>query len=520
MNNTSVLLLNPSSNQGDLARFNAGLLLIGSYLDANGIDCTVYFGANDLLRGNMRLDVQEPDLIGISMMTPQIHPAIELINWCKETFPNVPLILGGYHPTLYPEQTLRHPGVDLVAVGSGEKTIIEILEHLGKGVIHFNEGLHNIPGLAFFDSSKALVITSSRSFSDLKSLPPMNYSLVKDYKPISMHIETGKRVKMGLVLAGIGCVYKCTYCVNSILENKWQGRKTEDILNDVTCLVKKWGVNHIYLLDELFFCNNKRVAEFVESLEKSNLKITWFGLNHISTIRPGFLDADLLRRLRSSGCTIMLIGVESGSPRVLDLINKKTNLNQIREAVRAISNSGIVPLTTFMLGMPDEEEGDMIRTFGLIRDLLSNRPRPYVVISLFRPYPGSVMAKRAYALGHKEPNELAEWGGEHHLWNERSLLTNMPWLSDAKKTLVLDILDVVTVYMKFRNFRNPKMVLFQVTRYFLSMIYGSRVFFWMLEKTPYLDLSAASVFRPNLKETYRRLCDRYSEIVAIDKKKS
>jgi radical SAM superfamily enzyme YgiQ (UPF0313 family) len=506
-----VLLLNPSSGIVK-SRFNAGLLAIGSYLDVNGIRCDIFFGANDAMRRIGKEYPDDPILIGISMMTPQIVPALDLIAWCKNRFPHVPVLVGGYHSTLYPKQTLQHPGVDCVAVGPGEMTVLDIVRMLQTGGEFSPPHLDKIPGLAYVRPDGNLVVTGNRAFSTMADFPRMKYSLIRDYKPVVDRIETGKKVKMGHVLAGIGCVFKCSYCINSVLENRWQGRRAADIIDEVAFLVKKKGVNHIYFLDEFFFSNQQRIHEFVVGLEQARIPFTWFALNHVSSFRPDFLNAELLRRLRRCGCVTMLIGVESGSNRMLTCINKRINLDQVRTAVELMMCSGILPVLTFMLGMPGEEEEDMVLTFGLINELLAHRPRPYVAVSLFRPYPGSILAQKAYESGYQEPTSLADWGPEHFLWNERRLLHRMPWLSESQRLLALDILDVITVYLKFHDIRSPKIALFQAVRIALSLMYGSKLFYWLLQTIPYLDRSAESVFRPRLKKVYRNLIERYETI--------
>jgi len=224
------------------------------------------------------------------------------------------------------------------------------------------------------------------------------------------------------------------------------------------------------------------------------------------------LTVDVLKRMRELGGTAILFGVESGSDRMLKKMRKGLKLESVMRAVKDCGEAGIVPRTSFIIGMPGENRDDMLRTFRFILELYKINPNLYLHgPSIYRPYPGGSMYDELVESGeYSHPKKMKEWNLVDSSWNDRYLLDKSPWIKE--KSLVLDIKDTLNVFFKFK-----KRTKFNILRAVMKELYYSdKMMKVLLDKLPYMDQSAKSLFRPDLKNIYYRLEKMTSEIDVLD----
>jgi len=440
-NNKKILLINPKPGIDWRYRKDdpvvgppLGLLLIGSSLKNAGYDVKIVDGAAEvdyLATINNELN-QSPLWVGVSVMTPQIQSAILISDLIKKVDETIPIVWGGVHPTLYPRQTLSDNSVDILVVGQGEHSAVEISNSIANaGLLSFVKGIG-------FKSDRELIFTQEREFNqDLDSLPPLDYDLLNVERYINRSFaEWGKdKVRTLMVFSGAGCPYKCKFCINSIIYNSHYAFKSaEKILNEIEYLIKRHGVTHIDFRDENFFANKKRIEELVEGIAERGLKFTWEANCRANYFNNTYITDALLGQIEASGCVRIGIGAESGADRVLQMIEKGISTKDI---LRSAAMSRKVKITfgySFMMGIPGESTEEMLATAKFILSMIKiNRRNYFIGPQIFRPYPGSQLYAECLKYGLVEPDNLRDWKCGYFRSDviyDTDIIAKIPWIEN------------------------------------------------------------------------------------------
>ncbi|MBN2533063.1 MAG: cobalamin-dependent protein [Spirochaetales bacterium] len=430
--NREIILINPGFKE-KLPALNIpmGLLYVGSYLSYHHYNVSIrdvnnFSTIKDFF---MELESRLNRVLcaGLSVMSSQIPSALHISNYIKTFNPSIPVIWGGVHPSLYPEQTVKSALVDFAVIGEGEITAFALINALKNG-----KDFLNIKGIAFINkNNNKPVITRKREYLDMDTLPPIDWSLLTDIKRIGNMAEVEKATAAGIPLqTSRGCPYRCTFCINSILKEKYRTRDVHLVLDDLEKLITI-GVRRIYFRDELFFFNKKRLLTIVKGIEQRNLRFRWFGSVRSDYFKKGLLDPELLQRLKQSGCAVVGIGAESGSMRILNLLDKRIAVRDIIRAAELLNETGIQANFSFMIGLPGEEEADMKKTVHIIQKI-SRINNNFMVLGpqIYRPYPGSQLYRLCIKEGMKEPETLGEWGSSPYIESDIKPKNNhlYPWI--------------------------------------------------------------------------------------------
>jgi anaerobic magnesium-protoporphyrin IX monomethyl ester cyclase len=347
----------------------------------------------------------EVTCVGISTMTGyQIKAGLKVAHLVRVLAPSLPIVWGGVHPTLLPEQTLAHPMVDIVAIGEGDYTLSDLVPVLRDG-----GDLASVKGIGFKRMGRS-VITEPRERPDLDTLPPLPYHLVDvaKYLPEPLGLNDS-----GLSLqTSRGCPFRCAYCYNTAaFQRQWRGMSPERVVEQIQLLVGRFGVKSVYLLDDNFFASTTRVRDIIELLKERGLQIAI----HNANMRIDFAyraDPPLLQAIRGAGMQKILIGIESGSERMLQIMKKDITRKQVWVASQKIKAAGIFPCYNFLTGIPGETIEDTKETLQLMSQLLENDPNAYTSkLYMFAPYPGTEFYEVARQAGMPMPQRFEEWCG-------------------------------------------------------------------------------------------------------------
>ena len=362
--------------------------------------------------------------IGITcMIGPQIIYALELSKYIKKLKSKIPIIWGGVQPSLTPELLIKNKSIDIIVKGEGEYTFREICESLRLG-----SDLNNVKSI-FFKKNNNVIETPPRRLLDLNNLPSIPYSLVnmRDYLPKyknqgTFYFQTSR-----------GCPNKCIFCYNQEYNHGyWRGMDAKIVVERLKLIVNQWKINQFYFVDDNFFADLKRTEEFVTLILKENLNIKWQvqGATIASLLR---LEDSLLSKLEKSGLIRISIGVESGSPKILNFIRKNLNIKQIISFNKRMKEYNIILIYNFMVGVPNETNEDIKLTLNLAFKLLKENKKARV--STFfpcAPYPGTELfdfyKKEGYNI--KTLDVLLQTFKIHYFTPERNkFLNNIIFLS-------------------------------------------------------------------------------------------
>jgi len=418
-----VLLVNPRDSEiQEPYKIPWGAFHIGSYLRSAGHEVTLLDpDTSPNFKTRFRENLDHADLVGFSLMTCQVHYALPLMRFVRERYPDLPVVAGGIHPTLLPEQTCLSPLIDYVVVGEGERTIQELVELLGQ-----KESLKDIAGIAWKESG-SVIRNKERELAHLDDFPFLDYDLLEK------HILDSFRDSMLSIFTGKGCSFRCAFCVNEVLRQRFRGKSAERVLSEIDYCITRFHSQDIYFRDDNFFHSRRRVVEILEGILKRGYRFTWRAACRVGYFNDSFLNDEMLSLLKRSGCLELKFGAESGSQRVLDYITKDIKVEQTIRAAEKCKQFGIRGNFSFITALPTETREEALQTLDLIDRIKKIAPESVIIgPQPFRPYPGGRLYEDCVARGLQLPSSFEEWGefSQSILTNSHFPASQLPWVKD------------------------------------------------------------------------------------------
>ncbi len=376
------------SKFGKMKRFGSSsppinILLLGTILRRAGHEVMLTLEKCSIQEVAQEIRSFDPHIVGVSFMTIGSVHLPDFAAMVKRTAPNVILITGGYHSSLYPEQVLTVGGVTAVFIGEGERNILDFVTLCESGT-PTPEGLAEIPGICFQDASGQAVHTRpAHVVSDLDDLPFPDFELIpgyfKDfYGSINRHYLGNPQA---LFLTSRGCPFSCRFCGRKILGQQVRSNSSEYVLALIAHCKATYGIQSIIYADEFFTMNRKKTLAFCDELARRELsKIHWSCSGRVDNI-----DYEFARVLRQSGCHQIAYGAESGSQAILEMLGKKVTVEQNAKAVVEAARAGLQTYGSFIIGSP----GETVDTLEETRRFILDNPFSFIGLLFFTPYPGS-----------------------------------------------------------------------------------------------------------------------------------
>jgi radical SAM superfamily enzyme YgiQ (UPF0313 family) len=357
-----------------------------------------------------------PGLVGITVASNDFSYAVGLAQAIRTLTP-APMIAGGFHATVAPEDILAHPCFDAVAIGEGDQALLEIAQSLEGGEL--DRGMAGV----WFRSDGEIIHNRLRPLRQDVGSWPMPDRALFDYAKYVRHNRG-----LATFLATFGCPYPCTHCINHHLVRLFgptgyvRAKPLDYLLAEIAAVVGQYPVRGLEFYDETFTLDHDRVLAFCEQYgRKVRLPFT-------VNARATRLDRELLRSLKAAGCTRVLIGIECGNPRLRhDLLKRPETDAEIIEAFAQARAAGLETHAYNMVGLPFETEEDIRRTIALNR-----RCRPdYLAVSLFNAYKGTdlhgLCAEKGWLTGAPAGNYFQQTNVRHPNFSP----TRLKWLRDS-----------------------------------------------------------------------------------------
>jgi len=312
------------------------------------------------------LDDFRPDLVGVSVLTgPVISDAVAVSRAAKAC--GIPVVWGGVHPSVLPEQVLAEDYVDFVVVGEGEYTFRDLVARLAEGGGRFSD----IPGLGYRENGAVRVNERRPFIRDLDSLPFPAWDLID--------IDLYVRYEIPLVTSR-GCPHRCKFCYNQGLQQRhWRARSAGSVMRELEYILSLATVRTDYLkfYDDNFVVSRKRLKEIFRLLPKT--------YDLFLEARVNYIDEEFMNMISEfRGCHIF-IGLESGDQCMLDDMQKDITLEMIRNAYRLFKKHRISTSASMMVGMPGETYGRIMKTVRMAFEL---NPTRYS-FCVYSPLPGT-----------------------------------------------------------------------------------------------------------------------------------
>jgi anaerobic magnesium-protoporphyrin IX monomethyl ester cyclase len=406
------------------------LLHLAAPLVAHGHDATIIDQRVDPdWRATLARALARPQTVavGISTMTgPQIAYGLEMAAAVRDSAPGLAIVWGGVHPSLLPDQTARHPLVDVVVVGEGETPFTTLIDAIAE-----SRDWRALPGLCYADGGR-VVQNPLPDPPDLDSAPPLPYQLF-DLDKYRVTPLRSSRPSLPLSTSR-GCRFRCAYCYNTQFSlRKWRGMSPGRVLAEIRRLGGECDSQGVFLLDDNFFQDIERARQIMKLIVDARLGTKIYNANcrvdALSRMTPGDLAL-----MAGAGIEQLFIGVESGSPAVLKAMLKDITVEQVLAVNEKLRDTRVMPVYSFMAGLPGETRQDVEMTLDLMMRLKDTNPRArFYKLALYTPFPGTALFDQCIAMGNVFPRRLEDWAAYDydHI--------NLTWLNDGFRRFLDDV---------------------------------------------------------------------------------
>ncbi|HII29724.1 hypothetical protein COT48_06335 [Candidatus Woesearchaeota archaeon CG08_land_8_20_14_0_20_47_9] len=306
-----------------------------------------------------------PDVVGVSCLFS--NKALDAYNVCrlvKEFNPGIPTIIGGIHPTVRADETIRQKNVDFVILGEGEYSFRDLVKALERGA-----DFSDIDGIAYKKDGRVVINPKTRFIENLDELPfPARHLLKMDIysSAQSPHSNDLRQIPYTTVLSSRGCPANCTFCCLKHVEGRrWRARSAENVIREVRQLVDQYGVREIHFEDDNLTVDKERALKIFDGLKK--IGVSW---NVPSGSAVFSLDEEIIERMKDSGAHTISLAIESGSQDVLRrLMHKPVNLSRVKPLVEKAKQVGLKVKGFFIIGYPGETRENIKETVEFARSL-------------------------------------------------------------------------------------------------------------------------------------------------------
>jgi anaerobic magnesium-protoporphyrin IX monomethyl ester cyclase len=359
--------------------------------------------------------------LGVTVLTgAPISDALSISRAAKRAHPNLPVVWGGWHPSMFARECLAEASVDVTVRGQGEETFAEIVQRLAAG--------HSLEGCA---GCTVRLADGSICENPSRPLAPVDRFRAHDYGLIPVERYFALKGKRQLdYISSQGCAFRCAFCSDPfVYGRRWVGLEPTRMALRLKELWDRYRFNDVNFQDETFFTRARRVQTLADHIIDSGMKITWAGTMRADQgVR---LPEEVWARCKQSGLRRLLVGVESGSNEMLKRIRKDIRIEQVYQTAERMLKYGIAGHFPFIVGFPEESDASIQATLDCAKRLRSLSPDFLTPIFYFKPYPGSELVMEAVARGFQLPQTLEAWSTFDYVAGLPG-----PWVSAEKYRLI------------------------------------------------------------------------------------
>jgi radical SAM superfamily enzyme YgiQ (UPF0313 family) len=335
------------------------------------------------------LEAFKPDLLGLEVLTQNFMEAKGVTAEAKRRL-GCPVVMGGPHPTALPRSTLEGiPGLAAVICGEAELSMLALAGEFARtGKVNFE----NVPGAAFLKDGRPVTNPKPDFISDLDSLPPPAIDL---YKTKTTGFGNDK------ILTSRGCPGQCNFCANICMGKKFRAHSPERVVEEIERLVNERGTFFLQLSDDCFTADNARVHRICDLIISRGLQVHWDAAGRVNTMQ----DEALIVKMKRAGLMRVVLGVETGSQQISDLMRKGTTLEMAEKCCALLRRHGIDIYTSFIFG----NEGETLRTLWQTY-AFSFKLKPTIAsYTILIPFPGTPIFEKYYKDFDRPDTDWTNW---------------------------------------------------------------------------------------------------------------
>ncbi len=386
----TAFLLAPNSADdmdGSLISYSMAMGYLGPYAERAGWNVIVkdtYCLDWDATEKSIRevIAKHDPEVIGINCITMNRMAVYDAINLARELSPNIKIVIGGVHPTMFPQHfLLSHPG-DVVVRFEGEETFEDLLNTFTSG-----GDLKDVKGIAYKENGKVALTALRPQIQDLDNMPFLKHDYYLDDKSTHAYF-----------LSSRGCPNSCNFC-STVLHwgHQYRMRTPKSMVDEIEYVVKKYpSIEEIRFMDDIFTLDNKRVIDICKEIVRRKIKVKWRAEGRVYPTSP-----EMVQWMDKAGCIMLSFGVETGSPQLLEEVGKNQTVDQILNAFKTVYqySDNIEPEMFFILGLPNESEKTVDESIDLVKKIIdfSGKPLALTTARYLEIYPGTDIYEIAQA---------------------------------------------------------------------------------------------------------------------------
>jgi anaerobic magnesium-protoporphyrin IX monomethyl ester cyclase len=398
------------------------LLAIGSELDPDRYEVVIIDARVDSDPvSTMLAHIGEAVCLGVTVLTgAPISDALAMSRAAKRARPELTVVWGGWHPSMFSRECLSESSVDVTVRGQGEETFVDIVERLAQG-----RSVADCAGCTVRLPDGTPRENPARPLAQVDNFRAHDYGLI----PVERYYQLKGKRQLDYI-SSQGCNFRCAFCSDPfVYGRKWVGLEPVRMALRLKELWDRYQFDDVNFQDETFFTKANRVEALADRIVQSGMKITW-----AATMRADQgvrLPPAVWQRCKQSGLRRLLVGVESGSNEVLKRIRKDIKIEQVYETAETMLKYGIAGHFPFIVGFPDESDESVQASLDCAKRLRAMSPDFLTPIYYFKPYPGSALVIEAVERGYRLPETLTEWAQFDYVAGEPG-----PWVSAEKFELI------------------------------------------------------------------------------------
>ena len=370
---TSLLFVNPCLRRGGFTKLlPVGLGSVMTYFEENN------YSSTSLLDINIReledeyvesyIERSNFDIILIGTLVTHYKWVKWFVNMAKKYHPETKIILGNSVASSIPELFLSKTRADIAVIGEGEISAYETVE-----AFRLEKDLKLINGIAFKDSDEKIIINEARKVGNINDFPMINWDFfdVERYlkQPVVNLDKNISREAMRAIplITARGCAFKCTFCHYVFWNDPYRNRSPESIIGEIKHLIEKYNVNYIEFWDDLSFASAKQVEKLCDQIIESGLKFKWNAAIRVDLFTRANLTFEesirVANKMRDAGCYLCGFSLESGNQEILEMMNKKIEVDAFYNTVYILKQADIICETSVVFGYPTENPETIKQTF-------------------------------------------------------------------------------------------------------------------------------------------------------------
>ncbi len=364
-----------------------GILFLAAVLEREGYDVEVV--PADVLRLSWneiakKIDDFKPDIVGITTTTENRFESFKLARIAKETNPKIMTLLGGPHISMAREDTIKHrKEVDIVSIGEGENTIIELAKALETG-----DSLEKVKGLIFRDEENEIIFTGERpKIDNLDTLPlPARHLIPMEKYNFYMETRDGRKRKAQNIMTSRGCPFNCYFCATPInWGRRVRGHSVERVIEEIEFLIEHYGAEFIWFYDDTLNYNPKRLHKLMDIIIERK-----YDIKFANEFRIDAIDKPLLEKMKRAGLEIGYFGIEAGASRVRrNIVKKNFEIEKAYQFLKWSRELDFIPGPFFIFSHHTETWEEAKETIDIIGKVKDINPNADISVAILHIYPGT-----------------------------------------------------------------------------------------------------------------------------------